>query len=84
MQARIPWIQKTSRVEAEDSRAGLSTSTPLSLAAASTSSSSTTREVNPDGHEGGGDVLTRDVEESSSDLVLELGHRFVGYLNFRF
>lgn len=44
MRARIRWTQKASKEAAEVSRAGLFTSTPLNLAAASTSSSSTTRE----------------------------------------
>lgn len=41
---RIPWTQKTSKVEEGENRPGLSTSTPFSPAVASTSSSTTTRE----------------------------------------
>lgn len=44
MQARTRWTQKTSKAAADENRAGLSTSTPFSPAAASTSSSTITRE----------------------------------------
>lgn len=44
MPVRIPWTQKTSKVEEGENKPGLSTSTPFSPAVASTSSSTTTRE----------------------------------------
>lgn len=83
---RIPSTRKTSKVEVEVDRAGLITSTHLSLAAASTSSSTTIREEDLTNTKGRGwgtfgknnGVFT---EKSSSELVLQLGHSFVSYLN---